>query len=143
MTFDKTSSPLTRTQAKEWVQSFEEGELSRHGWSRSRLLECFTHHDYVYNLEAEAPISLIFYQKPADDTLEIIFLATAPTRRKSTSIFALFKELISERPKGKIWLECREDNEAALSLYRKLGLQVSGRRDGYYHDGTAAILFNF
>jgi ribosomal-protein-alanine N-acetyltransferase len=34
----------------------------------------------------------------------------------------------------------RLDNAAAIPLYRSLGWRDAGRRRGYYHDGTDALL---
>lgn len=39
-----------------------------------------------------------------------------------------------------VHLEVREDNGAAISLYRRLGFRDQGRRPRYYRDGTAALL---
>jgi ribosomal protein S18 acetylase RimI-like enzyme len=38
-------------------------------------------------------------------------------------------------------LEVREDNEAAIALYRQAGYLQHGRREDYYADGAAALLF--
>lgn len=37
-------------------------------------------------------------------------------------------------------LEVREDNQAAIELYKKTGFIVYGKRNKYYKDGTAACL---
>ncbi|MGV1035589.1 MAG: GNAT family N-acetyltransferase [Candidatus Nanopelagicales bacterium] len=36
-------------------------------------------------------------------------------------------------------LEVRTDNAAAIELYRGLGFDVVGQREGYYRDGTGAM----
>ncbi|HET9049349.1 MAG TPA: GNAT family N-acetyltransferase [Chiayiivirga sp.] len=36
-------------------------------------------------------------------------------------------------------LEVREDNHAAIGLYRRAGFEVFGRIDSYYEDGCAAL----
>jgi len=38
-------------------------------------------------------------------------------------------------------LEVREENVRAIDLYRRAGYRLSGRRQGYYEDGAAALLF--
>jgi ribosomal-protein-alanine N-acetyltransferase len=38
-------------------------------------------------------------------------------------------------------LEVRADNAAAAALYASAGYRASGRRDDYYADGMAALLF--
>jgi ribosomal-protein-alanine acetyltransferase len=45
------------------------------------------------------------------------------------------------RKAGRLRLEVRADNAAAIRFYRRKGYRETGRRDGYYEDGTAAILF--
>lgn len=51
--------------------------------------------------------------------------------------------LLGIAPLADIWhLEVRESNHAAIALYASLGLAQSGRRERYYVDGEAALLFS-
>ncbi len=138
----KLEAPLTEDLIQGWLSHFDETELSRHGWSRYLIRENFERYDYSYEIRNNSLISVIFYHLPAQDTLEIIFLATVPYERLTSAMFDLFRGLLEEHAGRQIWLECREDNLAAIRLYRKLGLRETGRRARYYHDGSTAILFN-
>jgi ribosomal-protein-alanine N-acetyltransferase len=42
-----------------------------------------------------------------------------------------------------LWLEVHEANTTAQKLYEKLGFQMTGRRGGYYQDGSQAFLYTF
>ncbi len=143
MSYRKADSPASEDQIEQWLNSFDETELSRHGWSRFGIKECFERYEYIYNVTNSAVISLILYQILDSETLEIVFLATVPYARLTDSMRSLFAQLLQDHSGGQIWLECREDNVAAIQLYRKLGLKETGRRAKYYRDGTTAILFNF
>ena len=143
MSETEETAALTAAQIEEWVNSFDGEELARHGWSKPRIMECFDRHPFVYCIKNGILISVIFYHLPALDTLEIIFLATVPYDRLTSTMFDLFSQLLQDHSGKQIWLECREDNLAAIRLYQKLGLRETGRRARYYHDGSAAILFNF
>ncbi len=79
----------------------------------------------------------------AADEAELLRVAVDPTERRR----GLGRRLVEAgvavlRRRGTIrcHLEVRPDNEAALALYRTLGFEVSGRRPGYFSDGTAALL---
>lgn len=163
----KSEHPLEPEALKDWIGTFSDEELSRHGWSKSRLQECVELYDYIYKTyepeplvaeeeplspagwpaeapaQAGAPISLIFFHFTDSDTIEIIFLATSPLARQRAAMVELFGALMERLGKPKIWLECREDNVPARRLYAKLGMREVGRRARYYHDGTTAILFDF
>ena len=56
----------------------------------------------------------------------------------------IMKELFAELEKAgasEMSLEVRESNEAAIGLYRKLGFEEVGRREGYYLDnGETALI---
>lgn len=43
--------------------------------------------------------------------------------------------------KTELRLEVREDNAAAIALYRRTGFAPFGRSEGYYEDGCAALRF--
>ncbi len=40
------------------------------------------------------------------------------------------------------FLEVRPDNQAALALYRGMGFSLTGRRTGYYRDGSDALVYS-
>lgn len=143
MMHSKEDRPITPEEIEQWYGSFDGDEISRHGWSKFLLVENFEKHRYIYEIKNSAVISIIFYQYPDSDTLEIIYLATVPYERLTGTMFNLFSQLLQEHEGRQIWLECREDNVAAIKLYRRLGLRETGRRAKYYRDGTTAILFNF
>lgn len=75
----------------------------------------------------------------AADELEILQLAVAPEARRSGLGAALVARAALEPDIGVIHLEVREDNAGALAFYEALEFQQSGRREGYYQDGGAAL----
>ena len=86
---------------------------------------------------------MIIYQDMGGQAFEVLFLTTVPEQRKRGEMSELLRGLKNISESREIWLECREDNHGAISLYQKLGFAESGRRSSYYKDGMTAILFNF
>jgi len=78
------------------------------------------------------------------DELEILKIAVHPQRRGQGLASCLMEELekTARSWEAPAWiLEVRESNAAALALYRKFGLEITGRRPGYYADqGEDALL---
>ncbi len=74
---------------------------------------------------------------------EILNLAVdAAYRRQGIARALLQHQLASAR--GEWFLEVRESNTAALSLYRSCGFQPVGRREGYYSEPCeAGIVMRF
>lgn len=71
---------------------------------------------------------------------ELLNLAVNPEVRRDGIGKALMRALL---PLAELWhLEVREHNFAAISLYRALCMEVVGRRERYYSDGAAALLFS-
>lgn len=139
MIFYKQDRALPTETLQSWYGSLS--SMERMAWSWVVLSETLSRHNYCYfNFQGRLS-SLILFQSLPGAVQEVLFLATAPEYRGHGHMSALLKSLQSTA--GDIWLECREDNQAAIGLYRKLGFVGAGRRDAYYRDGTAAILFNF
>jgi ribosomal-protein-alanine N-acetyltransferase len=70
---------------------------------------------------------------------ELLNLAVDPLVRRSGVGRALLQKMMSL---AEVWhLEVRESNQAAIGLYASLGYKEVGRRNGYYGDGEAALLF--
>jgi ribosomal protein S18 acetylase RimI-like enzyme len=76
---------------------------------------------------------------------EILSLAVDSANRRQGVARALVEAELRSAPKGTTWfLEVRESNLAAISLYTAVGFTASGRRPGYYHDpAEAAIVMRF
>jgi ribosomal-protein-alanine N-acetyltransferase len=74
---------------------------------------------------------------------ELLNLAVEPGFRRKGAGKALVVALLEEFPGG-VYLEVRESNAAALSLYKSLGFKVVTRRPGYYDSPPeAAIVMKF
>jgi ribosomal-protein-alanine N-acetyltransferase len=87
---------------------------------------------------------MLIARKAADEA-ELLTLAVAPACRGSGLGRALLEHAVSalrEAGAKTLFLEVDEGNEAALALYRKLGAQPVGRRDGYYEHGADAAIFS-
>ncbi|EAT14312.1 ribosomal protein S18-alanine N-acetyltransferase [Desulfuromonas acetoxidans] len=76
---------------------------------------------------------------------EIHNIATARHwQRRGVASFvmeALFRQL-REEGIGRLLLEVRASNLAALELYQRWGFETSCRRNGYYQDGEDALLMH-
>lgn len=53
------------------------------------------------------------------------------------------KEYAKEKNMLFLTLEVNEKNEKAISLYKKCGFEITGRRKKYYHNKNDAILMNY
>lgn len=69
------------------------------------------------------------------DEAEILTIAIDPKRRRSGVALALMAHLqkcLGSEPPCRLFLEVSVENNAAISLYRKLGLRDVDRRKNYY-----------
>jgi ribosomal-protein-alanine N-acetyltransferase len=104
--------------------------------------------DYLaYDLlvaDVEGKIAGFLVSRPlGSGEVEILNLAVAPEWRRRGIAKALIQTLLSESPSF-IYLELRESNGAAFSLYKSLGFQQVSRRPGYYdYPPEAAIVMKF
>ncbi len=70
---------------------------------------------------------------------ELLNIAIAPTARQKGYSRILMDDLIKaarQQNKKKIWLEVRESNTPAVSLYESYGFKADGVRKNYYHNPT-------
>jgi [ribosomal protein S18]-alanine N-acetyltransferase len=78
-----------------------------------------------------------------DGEHEILNLAVAPEFRRRRVASALLASLL-KRLRGVIFLEVRESNRAAQSLYNSLGFQIVTKRPQYYESPPeAAVVMKF
>jgi len=80
------------------------------------------------------------------DELQILNLAVHPERRQrgiGRAMVELALHAMQARHAGTITLEVRQDNGAAIALYRSFGFTESGVRRHYYRCGADAILMTW
>jgi len=102
-------------------------------------------HPRVYLCERGGEIVGVLQWRNLGDEAEILDVAVGPAqRRQGIANFLLrkFLQVMLELGIHQIYLEVRESNHPAVSLYRSLGFAISGRRENYYrHPNEAALLF--
>ncbi len=77
-----------------------------------------------------------------DGHLEIVAVGVVPEARRAGWGRRLVREALRTATDG-AWLEVREDNRAALSLYLDCGFRVVGRRTDYYGPGRDALTLSW
>jgi ribosomal-protein-alanine N-acetyltransferase len=76
-------------------------------------------------------VAFLVVRRVAPDEAEILNVAVAPAARRRGWARRLIGEFLSEFH-GTCWLEVRESNAAARSLYDSIGFRVAGARPEYY-----------
>jgi [ribosomal protein S18]-alanine N-acetyltransferase len=107
--------------------------------------ESYLDYDCSLGLLSALVAGFIVTREVAPLEREILNLATDPVHRRRGIGRALVETEIASAPKGTTWfLEVRESNIAATSLYKAIGFIPAGRREDYYHDpAEAAIVMRF
>lgn len=85
----------------------------------------------VQNAEVIAYIAI---RAVADDEFEVLDLAVEPAARRRGAGRALVERCLAEHPGARCFLEVRESNEVARSLYESVGFRVLFSRVGYYQN---------
>ena len=90
-------------------------------------------------LEWEGAVAaFLVTRRTAPDEQEILNIAVAPESRRRGFARRLIAHALQAG--GIFYLEVRESNTAARSLYRNLGFQECGRRPGYYRNPDEAAV---
>ena len=94
--------------------------------------------------DAPLPAGLLIARSAADEA-ELLTLGVAPSCRRLGVGRALLNRaagLLSSAGAQRLFLEVDEGNSAALALYRAIGAEPVGRREGYYEYGADAAVFS-
>jgi len=90
------------------------------------------------------PLGYLLFQEAGTEA-EILRIGTLPEQRRrgvGLRLLRVFQAWCRQRGVGRVFLEVREDNHAALRLYERSGFTLAGRRIGYYAHppGDALVL---
>jgi ribosomal-protein-alanine N-acetyltransferase len=103
-----------------------EEESGSHSWDYLRY-ECT-----VAEVDGSA-VGYLLVRKVADDEFEILNVVVAPQYRRRGVAESLIRSQLNQN-QGNWFLEVRESNLPARSLYDKIGFRQTGRRPQYYFD---------
>ena len=113
-------------------------------WTRDKLKKELVGCKGYGAFDGASQLAAFILYRPNPEALEIMLLATRFSLQGHGIMELLFKSLLNNSgPSPKFWLEVHIENDPALALYRKLGFKEQGSRINYYHDGKAALLFEY
>jgi ribosomal protein S18 acetylase RimI-like enzyme/glycosyltransferase involved in cell wall biosynthesis len=101
--------------------------------------ESYLEHQCIVADERGLVRGFLVARDTAPDEHEILNVAVAPSARR-TGIGRILLETALYSRRGEWFLEVRESNRAAISLYESVGFSLSGRRENYYHDPDEAAI---
>lgn len=85
--------------------------------------------------DLESCITGFIVARQVADEAEILNLAVSPRLRRAghaTGLLLAVLQVFRQKHVGRVFLEVRESNAAALAFYRKHGFVPTGRRKAYY-----------
>jgi ribosomal-protein-alanine N-acetyltransferase len=97
----------------------------------------------VGSRERNPPAGYAVFRHVAGEA-ELLRIGVAPEERRQGLARALVEAGLARLRMEKVevcHLEVRVDNHGAIALYEALGFESTGRRRGYYRDGTDALLY--
>ena len=121
------------------VAAIQEASPEAPRWKVSEYLQ----YDFRVALRDNRIAGFLVSRGLADGESEVLNLAVAPEFRRQGIARDLVAALVAEDP-GKVYLEVRESNQAALNLYKSMGFEEVGKRQKYYETPLeAAIVMKF
>ena len=121
-----------------------QADLGFQHWSRKAFLAELedSSHSLTYVLK-RGTIQGYMVLKVVADEAELCTIAVRSVLQRrglASELFAAGKVELAGRHVSKVFLEVRRSNEAARSMYAKLGFGETGVRRRYYADGEDAVL---
>ena len=143
----KSICRLTPASGDEIAKIIREGHLLypfAHGskWLRAQIDSEFQV-GFGWGLFLDNSLVCFAFFRDQDNIWELMNLACHPKEwKKGHSKFLLQSLMMKEMAGKSCWLEVHEENIPAIQLYTSLGFINVGRRECYYADGGAALLFS-
>ena len=137
---------MIRSATREDLDKIEliEKQFGAEAFSRRSLRHLIMSDNLVLVLDLGGEIfgCLIALVRRDRSTVRLYSMIIAESHRKRGYAIEMIQFLVRicrDREASGITLEVAEGNYPAISLYGSLGFQTTGRVDGYYRDGSAAL----
>lgn len=114
-------------------------------WSRESWRAEVAGDHHVHLIEDEALLVGACSVMVAGDDAELLRIAVAPDRRRSGAARRLLGHALGDAVSDgalTMFLEVREDNEAAIALYSSMGFADMARRRHYYGPAVDAVVMS-
>jgi ribosomal protein S18 acetylase RimI-like enzyme len=125
---------------------FHQANLSLLGQHDSQAEKPAIGATFLHLLDLNGELFAVLQWRDLGKEAEILDVAVPEKHRRQGHAFRLLSEfliLAAKRGVNDLFLEVRESNSAAITLYQKLGFAQFGRRPNYYHHpDEAALLLN-
>jgi ribosomal-protein-alanine N-acetyltransferase len=96
-------------------------------------------HGCLVAVLADSVAGFVVARRVGLDEMEILNIAVAPEFRRRGVARALLAQVLRDRA-GRVFLEVRESNTAARTLYAGAGFRVVGVRQNYYREPPEAAI---
>ena len=115
-----------------------ERQLFSDAWSESMLAECLGQEHYALTVCVDEMDFVVGYLISTHIVGEAELLrigVTLECRRQGIGrlLMEQFSHLCAERETPDAYLEVRDSNQSAISLYEQFGFETVGKRKNYYH----------
>lgn len=125
------------------IEELEKSCFPSEPWSLESIISALEREDIFYRIhfnEENDPIGY-FIASSSYEEAELYRIAVLPSHRRMGSGKRLMEDFLNGCPKEveKIFLEVRESNAAAVSLYEKSGFEIISRRKNYYGNEDGLI----
>jgi [ribosomal protein S18]-alanine N-acetyltransferase len=104
-------------------------------WTARIFLDCFaSHYDCRVMTHGEQVVGFAVLSSVLDE-LHLLNIAVAPAMQRRGIAWAALKQILADYQRTdmrSLYLEVRESNLGARSLYQHMGFQVIGERKNYY-----------
>jgi ribosomal-protein-alanine N-acetyltransferase len=125
--------PLTELNSAPYFELHKQGQFSP--WSRKIFDDCLTTPYFAYSLEQDNhPLGYYIGMTVHDEVTLMDIVVSAPHQGKGlgTSLLKHFMDHCNQNNIQQIWLEVRESNATAISLYDNAGFILVEQRVNYY-----------
>jgi ribosomal-protein-alanine N-acetyltransferase len=126
-------SPLTLQNYEPYFELHNQGQYSP--WSRKIFEDCLTKPYFAYSLDQDIqPLGYYIGMRVLDEVtlMDIVVSAAHQGKGLGKSLLQHFMDHCNHHNIQQIWLEVRESNAAAISLYDNAGFILVEQRVNYY-----------
>ena len=119
-------------------------EFFKDGWNYNQLLSGLENGNLFGEVAYDNQMAVAFITYScSQDYGEILDVLVAPSYRNKGIASKLMENALrhSKKITNNIFLEVRQSNQSAISLYKRFGFKQISTRKNYYKDGEDALIF--